>query len=125
VVESDHCLSIIAAYVGERKAWMYQELFGMLLGLSSSVINCNPWFAFLEVLSRRWLFLAVSMFYDDSGIIDVNLSRGCGQRCFQVLFRLVGAPLPGEKPKRRSCGGICSWSSSQDRVCLVRWLDVF
>jgi len=105
VEESDQCLNIVAAYDVERKAWTYQELFGMLFGLSSSVMNFNPWSAFLEALSRRWLFLAVSMFYDDSRIIDVNCARGRGQRYLQALFRLVGAPLAEEKSEKLSCDG--------------------
>ena len=105
VAESDQCLNIVAAYDAENRVWTYQEIFGMLFGLSSSVINFNPWSVFLEALSRRWLFLPVSMFYDDSRIIDVNCARGRGQRYLQALFRLIGAPLAEEKSEKLSCDG--------------------
>jgi len=105
VVECDQCLNIVAAYDVERKVWTYQELFGMLFGLSISVMNFDPWSAFLKALSRRWFFLAVSMFYDDSRIIDVNCARGRGQRYLQAFFRLVTAPLAEEKSEKLSCDG--------------------
>jgi len=105
VAEGDQCLNIVAAYDVDSQSWTYQEIFGMLFGLSSSVMNFNPWSAFLEALSRRWLFLAVSMFYDDSRILDVNRARGRGQRYLQALFRLLGAPLAEQKSEKLSCDG--------------------
>ena len=53
--ESDQWLSTVAAYDVECEAWTYQELFGILSGLSISVMNFNPWSAFLGALQRRWL----------------------------------------------------------------------
>jgi len=136
VAESDQCLNIVAAYDAENRVWTYQEIFGMLFGLSSSVINFNPWSVFLEALSRRWLFLPVSMFYDDSRIIDVNCARERGQRYLQALFRLIGAPLAEEKSEKLSCDGDflelahdtqCAltdgWMSFKPRECITSTLQ--
>jgi len=103
VAECDQCLNIVAAYDVDSQSLTYQGMFGMLFRLSSLVMNFNPWSALLEVFSRCWLFLAVSMFYDDSRVLDVNCARGRGLRYLQALFRLLGALLAEQKSERLSC----------------------
>ena len=89
--------NVIATYNYARKLWQFQIVYGCLFGLSSSVMNFNPWPRFLEALVRRWLAVLVAMFYDDASIQDLARSCGRGQRYLRAVFRMVGAPLAPEK----------------------------
>ena len=61
VSERDQPLNIVATFGWDLQLWGFQEVYGMLFGLSSSVMNFNPWTAFLQAVGRRVLCLLLSV----------------------------------------------------------------
>ena len=97
VCEEHLRFNIVATYNVEIGVWQYQIVWGCLFGLSSSVMNFNPFSKFMAALARRWLFLLLSMFYDDATIQDLSCAKGRGQRYGQALFRMMGTPFNPKK----------------------------
>ena len=100
-MKEDHLrYNIVATYNVESSRWEYQIVWGCLFGLSSSVMNFNPFSKFMTAVARRWLFVLVTMFYDDATLQDLAAARGRGQRYLQALFRMAGTPFNPAKTSR-------------------------
>lgn len=84
----------------------YQLYSGLLFGLPLAVTSFNRYSRLVEALGRRFLFLLVSLYFDDAHISDWQSSRGPGQAAFADLNQLLGAPFAREKRQQMSTMGL-------------------
>ena len=60
----------------------------------------------VEALGRRFLYLLVSMYFDDAHLTDWQSSKGSGQAAFGQLNTLLGTPFAQEKRQPMSAKGL-------------------
>eukprot|EP00434_Breviolum_minutum_P038763 symbB.v1.2.034397.t3/scaffold4431.1/size39743/2 len=60
----------------------------------------------VEALGRRFLYLLVSLYFDDAHISDWQSSKGSGQAMFASLNQLLGTPFAQEKRQQMSSEGL-------------------
>ena len=84
----------------------YQIYSGLLFGLPLAVTSFNRYSRLVEAIGRRFLFLLVSLYFDDAHISDWKSSKGSGQAAFEALNALLGTPFAQEKRQAMSCEGL-------------------
>ena len=84
----------------------YQLYSGLLFGLPLAVTSFNRYSRLVEAFGRRFLFLLVSMYFDDAHISDWRSSKGSGQAAFETLNMLLGTPFAQEKRQVMSPDGL-------------------
>ena len=89
--------NVVGVYDPVRRCHLYQEVYGHVFGRSAAVINFHRLQRLLTAVSRRWLQLLLSFYYDDASLQDVSSARGRGQRHLRGLFRLLHQPLAEAK----------------------------
>ena len=89
--------NIVGVFDPVRKVHLYQEVFGHVFGRSAAVINFHRLQRLLTAVSRRWLQLLLSFYYDDASLQDLSLAKGRGQRQLRGLFRMLHQPLAEAK----------------------------
>ena len=100
VSEGDRCLNIVAYWDNERRRVMFVELWGHPFGLKAAVETYNRDPELHVAVMRTLLFTPCSHFYDDRLTIDLDSSRGSGQRAYRDLCSLTGKVLDQEKHAR-------------------------
>ena len=84
----------------------YQLYSGLLFGLPLAVTSFNRYSRLVEALGRRFLYLLVSLYFDDAHISDWQSSKGSGQAMFASLNQLLGTPFAQEKRQQMSSEGL-------------------
>ncbi len=84
----------------------YQLYSGLLFGLPLAVTSFNRYSRLVEAIGRRFLFLLVSLYFDDAHISDWQSSKGSGQAAFENLNALLGTPFAQEKRQTMSSAGL-------------------
>jgi len=93
----DEDVNVFGAFDEHSGEWLYQVLFGMVFGKSSGVVVFHRPQRFMQSLSRRWLVILRSMYFDDATLQDLHTAKGQGQLLLCELFSLVGIPFAEEK----------------------------
>lgn len=84
----------------------YQLYSGLLFGLPLAVTSFNRYSRLVEALGRRFLYLLVSLYFDDAHISDWQSSKGSGKATFASLNQLLGTPFAQEKRQQMSSEGL-------------------
>ena len=103
VAPEDYCCNIAATTEPVTKLWMFQEMWGLLFGHASAVLNFNRWPRFLEAVCRRVSFLMVALYFDDANIVDFQAALGSGQAALNTVFELFGTPFARKKKQPMTC----------------------
>ena len=84
----------------------YQLYSGLLFGLPLADTSFNRYSRLVEALGRRFLYLLVSLYFDDAHISDWQSSKGSGKATFASLNQLLGTPFAQEKRQQMSSEGL-------------------
>ena len=102
----DLSVNITAIYDPKVCAWRFQEMWSLMFGYSSGVVNFNRWAKFLEAMVRRIGSVLWTMYYDDGSIRDLAVGRGSAQLLVKNFFSQVGAPLADKKRQIMSSSAV-------------------
>ena len=75
----------------------FQIYTGPLFGLPLAVTSFNRYSRLIEALARQFLYILVSMYFDDACISDWSSSKGSGHAAFEKLNIMLGTPFAAEK----------------------------
>ena len=92
----DLCLNIVAVLKPDG-LWAFQQVWGSLFGLASSVINFLRTPLCVTALCRRLLFVLKGMFVDDSYMLDLVVGAKSAQSRCGELWALLGWPFDPKK----------------------------
>ena len=81
------------------QAVLFQVVFAVLFGFRASVTHYLTWAEFQKAFARRLLVLMLSIYVDDSSIVDFDVARGSGQWLGRRGFELLGTPFAHKKSK--------------------------
>ena len=95
----DNDINVCGMYDGRPGAqcWKHQILYGQVFGKASAVVIFHRPQRFAQSLSRRWLMVLMSMYFDDATVQDFQAARGRGQRYMGDLFEMLGIPFADDK----------------------------
>ena len=99
-------INIVAARDPDTLEVHYQQIYAMVFGLSSAVIQFGRWSKFLECLGRRVLALLWAMYVDDGTLTDAAQAKGAGQALVVSAFERLGTPFAEAKRTRMSSTGV-------------------
>lgn len=102
--EASHC--IVVWWHIHWGAPAFQIYSGLLFGLPLAVTSFNRYSRLSESLGRRFLYVLVSMYFDDAHLTDWSSSRGSGQAGFEALNELLGTPFAADKRQPMSDMGV-------------------
>ena len=90
-------INIVAARDPSTQQVHYQQIFAMVFGLSSAVIQFGRRSKFLECLGRRVLALLWAMYVDEGNLTDAAQAKGAGQALVVKAFEQLGTPFAEAK----------------------------
>ena len=67
--------------------------YSLLFGNPLSVTSFNRFPKLMESVARRFIYILLSMYFDDATIQDWAKQAQRGQDCVQRLFTLLGSPF--------------------------------
>ena len=98
----DYMVNVTGIFHPETGEWKFQELWALMFGYASGVVNFNRWAKFLEAVVRRIGGILFTMYYDDGSLRDFESAEGTGQLVVRRFFASVGALLADKKRQQMS-----------------------
>jgi len=83
----------------------FQVYTGLLFGLPLAVTSFNRYSRLIEALARRFLYILVSMYFDDACLSDWSSSKGSGQLAFEKFNDMLGTPFANDKKQPMQATG--------------------
>ena len=101
----DKPFTIVAIQVPTTGEWLFSQLLGLPFGLGAAVNQFARPAALLTAMARRWLFLLIGNYVDDSGAVDLELIAESAQLVFIELAEAMGVRLSTSKRRRAAAVG--------------------
>ena len=68
----DYMVNVVGIYDPVQGSWRFQEMWSLMFGYASGVMNFNRWAKFLEAVVRRIGSVMWTMYYDDGSLIGIT-----------------------------------------------------
>ena len=91
----------------ETKQWTFLQMWALLFGFESAVLQFGRWSKFCEGAGRRLLSLLWSLHVDDGHLCDLQATRGEVQALVNELFCCLGTPLAEAKRQKMAQCNVC------------------
>eukprot|EP00434_Breviolum_minutum_P029334 symbB.v1.2.025947.t1/scaffold2554.1/size89898/9 len=96
---------VVTWFHSEWQEPAFQVYTGLLFGLPLAVTSFNRYSRLIEALARRFLYILVSMYFDDACLSDWSSSRGSGQLAFEKFNYMLGTPFADDKKQPMKATG--------------------